>query len=157
MPSKTHPEYHGVDPKALPYVNEFLSLAKERGLKFDNLVTVGFKLLNRDRVVGICNYASNFREIDLDSKYWETLSSMEKTVLVYHELGHCYCDRDHDFGKDKKYGDTKHSRREDGEKEGYYQDDCPLSLMHPVVIDDECFMAHYGEYVQELFDRCDEY
>ena len=136
MNTRLTPDYPGVDAEIAPYVDQWLILAKEYGLKFNHGVTVGFRDINKGYIVGQCNYGMAFREIDIDRKFWERSSDMSRTILVYHELSHCYCDRDHD--KMSKGG-------------------CPTSLMYPEVITDICFLYHYQEYIDELFSVCKEY
>jgi hypothetical protein len=146
------PHYSGVDPKMSKIVNEYLYLAAQHGLKFDTEVTVGFTNINEGSVIGLCHYGSGFREIDVDSGYWEEATNTSRTALLYHELTHCYCGRDHDFGKDNKYDGVNDSR-----KEGRFDDNCPLSLMFPRILPDWCTRKHYAQYTEEMFDRCEEY
>ncbi len=152
---KKAPEFVGVASEVVPYVNEWLSLAKEKGLVFHHEITVGFKDIKEDKVIGQCNYGSYFREIDLNKAYWNKLSKMTKMILLFHELSHCYCNRRHDFNDGEKYDeseDRKYSR-----EEGFFSDGCPISIMHPFIMEDDCAMSHYSEYVQEMLQRCKEY
>jgi hypothetical protein len=159
---KLRPEYEGVDPRVQPLVDEYKALAKMNGIRFYNKVSIGFKKINRGNTVGVCNYGSFFREIDVDIDFWLNSTNMSRLALVFHELSHCYCTRKHDYGKDKNYPETALERLEraliwkvqGGEKPGYWDDGCPKSLMYPVIPDDECLMKHYQEYVLEMFDRC---
>lgn len=157
-PGKTSPEFSGVDPKVAPYVNEWLRLAQEKGIRFDNTVTVGIKDINRPNTVGLANYGWGFREIDIDRVYWNMATEMQKTTLTYHELGHMYCDRKHDYWKDGEYGDDGDAARKDpSSKDGFYADKCPISFMFPIILDDNCFLLHYSDYVAEMFSKCDPY
>lgn len=152
------PKYKGVDSEAVPYVTEFKKLAKDHNVTFSNNVTIGFDDIKSEYVVGYCEYGISFREVTLDSKYWEDYTPIKKMVLVWHELGHCYCDKTHGYGKGKLYGgDDSKNRQDDKQKDGFYPDTCPISLMYPYVIDDYCFSAHYAEYVDELFKDCEPY
>lgn len=154
---KLTPEYTGVDHDIAPYVNEWLELAKMDGLKFHNTVTIGFKDINQGNVIGICYYGMSFREIDIDRGYWRISSSMSKMALVYHELSHCYCDRDHDYGAGKLYGDGMEATKDPNKRDGFFGDGCPKSLMFPVAAGDYCTLMHYQDYINEMFERCDEY
>jgi hypothetical protein len=155
--NKLAPEYQGVDPKAEPYVNEFLSLAKIHNIVFIDKVTIGFKDIDQDSVIGLCNYGSYFREIDLDISYWNRSSKRSHMALLFHELSHCYCDREHDYGDGKEYGDSEKVKKDTVKKEGYFEDGCPLSIMYPIIVNDDCFVSHYSEYTDEMFNRCKAY
>jgi hypothetical protein len=159
---KTHPEYKGVDPTLKPYVDEYLGLSTRKNIKFFHDVTVGFKKINYGNVVGICNYGLNWREIDVDSDFWNNATSASKLAMLFHELTHCYCTRGHDYGKNLDYPETEGARiaralqwqQEGGPRPGYWDDGCPTSLTYPVVVDDNCLYAHYNQYIDEMFDRC---
>lgn len=155
---KFMPKYQGVDPKIAPYASEWLSLAKDNGLTFKHTVTIGIKNIGHDYIVGLCTYGPNFREIDIDRKYWDSSTESGKIALIYHELAHCYCYRKHDYGDGKEYGDKAEDARKDPDKQdGFFKDKCPISLMFPEVVEDDCVQAHYGEYIKEVFNRCEEY
>lgn len=164
MPTKLHPDYLGVDLKAQPFVDEYFAISKQYNIEFNNKVTIGFKNINYGNVIGICTIAPHWREIDLDIGYWLHSTNTSHLALVAHELTHCYCGRKHDYGDDKNYPETTEKRVNQVEEwfkqksgksvPGYMDDGCPLSLMYPEVLDDECTRAHWQAYVQELFDRC---
>jgi hypothetical protein len=87
---------------------------------------------------------------------------MDRYILLFHELTHCYCGRGHDFKKGKKYTEKRLAKvleaaifQITGQPQpGYYEDGCPVSVMYPSVLDDECSKRHYQEYVAEMFKRC---
>lgn len=155
------------DPQIKAIVNEFMDLSKRNNIKFKNNVSIGFTKINDGNVIGTCSYRMTFREIDIDIEYWKTATWISKTALVYHELAHCYCNRDHDFGDGTLYPDDslaylfqswfKKSTFNLYRPEGYFEDNCPMSIMYPKIIDDYCFRVHYNEYVEEMFNRCDAY
>jgi len=156
--SKPAPEYSGVDPKAAQYVNEYLELAKSNGIRFHHVVTVGFKDIQQDsssyRTIGLSNFGSYFREIDLDRHSWENSTGMTRMMLLWHELNHSYCGRNHDYGKGKKYGIDK---KEPTLENGFYSDHCPISIMYPIIVGDDCALSHYSDYIVEMFQRCTPY
>jgi hypothetical protein len=162
LPIKTKPDYEGVDPRTQKLVDEYLWLSTQYHIKFYNKVTIGFRNINEGKVVGFCSNGGFFREIDLDINYWNNSTNTTRTALLFHELAHCYCGRDHDYGKDLKYPETEALRREralqwlieGGPRPGYWDDGCPVSLMYPMVVDNECMRTHYREYTEEMFDRC---
>jgi len=142
------PEHEGVDPKIVPYVNEYMDLAKIMGIKFKNKVSIGFKDINRGVIIGECVYGINFREINIDRNYWDHATPISKNTLIFHELAHCYCGRIHDYGLGKEY---------ENEWEGRLEDGCKTSIMSPKILPDDCMVSHYKYYVVEAFDRCQPY
>ncbi len=164
------PIHKGVDPQLQPLVNEYKALASEKNLQFKHEVTVGFTDIKESngkyKAVGVCYYGNDFREIDIDRNEWETSSEWGRKALLFHELTHCYCTRPHDWAKDKKYPEVFMQNvfdylkrfsllKEDKKpKPGYREDGCPISIMHPIVIDDDCMVIYYDQYMKEMFERC---
>lgn len=152
------------DPYVIAILNEYKRLAALKGIKFTNNVTIGFSDEKRDKVIGVCFYGDGFREIELSREYWNRATFLGKVALELHELNHCYCDRDHDYGKDKFYPDDsiksfldwliKKPQQLLRNNDGYFEDTCPLSIMQPVMLSDSCFFKHYVHYINEMFDRC---
>jgi hypothetical protein len=163
VPIKNHPEHVGVDPHVQSLVDEYVWLSKQNHIEFDQQVTIGFKEIDQGAVVGECTVAPTFREIDLDITYWNNTTNTTHLAVLFHELTHCYCLRMHDYGKDLPYPESSADRVKvalewrlhGGPRPGYWDDGCPASLMHPSVVDDDCVKAHYDQYVQEMFDRCE--
>jgi hypothetical protein len=151
--NKIKPEYNGVDSELIKYVKEYKELAKMRDITFNHNVTIGFKKLDGD-TVGITWYGLGWREIDIDKYFWKYSTPMEKECLIFHELDHAYCDRSHDFGNGTPY--PEYAIWKDGKEPqiGRYNDGCPLSIMFPAILGDNCMLVHYNEYLTELFNRC---
>lgn len=149
------------------YVDEFKNLAAINNVAFKNSVTIGFKKLNANNegTVGLCTYGYGWREIDIDETYWSFTNEADRIALIFHELSHCYCTRDHDWAEGQKYPETKEARTKEFNKyensgvlrPGRMADDCPSSLMYPVVVNNQCLKEHYDHYVIEMFDRCRPY
>lgn len=146
------PKYNGVDPAVATYVSEWMSLAKDRKLTFDREVSIGFMNIDEGATIGITNYGFGFTEIDLDKRAWNSYTKVGRTGLVFHELAHAYCYRDHDFASGTPY--PENTMVSNSEKDGFFRDGCSLSLMCPFLMDDNCILAHYNEYVKEIFNRC---
>jgi hypothetical protein len=149
------PRYKGVDPGLIEYSADYIRLAKERGIKFDTIVTMGFNDLPYP-VIGRCYYSLGFREIDIDRNFWKNASEITRMALVLHESSHCYCGRPHDYGAGKEYPEAA-KLSSMNKVEGFFPDGCPLSLMFPEIVDDGCVMYHYQDYIEELFQRCEPY
>lgn len=161
---KEAPEYTGVDAQLQPYVDEFFILTSGKQITFTEKVSVGFKNIKHGRTIGLCTYSHNFREIDIDSEYFMEASLYSRKALIFHELAHCYCERDHDFGEGQNYPETILGIITENIKnnippliarpQGYFDDFCPLSLMHPTIPSDWCLYQHFAYYQQEMLERC---
>lgn len=156
---KLHPEYKGVDPKVQVLVNEYKDLAKKQGIVFDKEVTVGFKYMGGGTVIGRCTYGWGWREVDLDQWFWITSSDIVAKALLFHELTHAYCDREHDYSEGNYYPSPAEIDDPDYviPKDGYYPDKCPLSIMYPIIVDEDCLKKHLEDYEIEMFNRCSPY
>lgn len=159
---KPAPEYKGVDSRIQVFVNEYKSLAKDHGITFKNDVSIGFTKISYSKVIGFCTFGYKWREIDLDLDYWTHSNNNTRLALIFHELTHCYCGRDHDYGNGTMYPEapelTKIFASVRNGSNGYYEDDdCPTSIMYPIVLDNRCLLAHYNDYISEMFSRCQEF
>lgn len=159
---KTQPEYHGIDRRAQYLINEYTLLSSEKHLYFPGNITLGFKDVNVGRVIGVCHWGDEFREIDLDNAFWNRSTDISRRSLVFHELTHCLCGRDHTYGKNVPYPDSLVSKILENidlkvfqaSRGGYFRDSCPLSIMHPIIISDECMAHHEAHYLDEMFNSC---
>lgn len=153
------------DPVLKQIVDEFFDLSKRNNIVFKEKVTIGFSDIKKDKIIGTCTYGNNFREIDLDIGFWDRSDWFSKLALVYHEMAHCYCYRRHDFDKGEPYPEGVLGILIDYGivrqpltpllTPGYLYDNCPKSIMHPTILDSECFQKHYSHYVKEMFARCE--
>jgi len=161
---KDHPDFHSIDTKAKPIYYKYIALAKRNHLVFHHTATIGFQPLHYGNAIGVCYYFAN-REIQVDTGYWDNHSDTQKEILLFHELTHCYCGREHDWAKDKKYAETYTEKKIEffkvillgTKKPGYWLDGCPMSIMHPSIISDECYETHHIRYLKEMFERCEAY
>jgi hypothetical protein len=161
--TKIRPEWPGIDLKAKKIYDEYQVLSKLNNIKFDKPITIGFKRINSSSVIGLCHESPRFREIDLDVDFWKYSTSTSKYALLFHELAHCMCGRDHDYAEDKKYPDSQLKRvnwdqilvLKKVSMPGYMEDGCPESIMTPEILSDDCFSTHYDHYTKEMFERCE--
>lgn len=118
------------DSEVSPYINEFLDIGQVQNLPETEVILGEVP----GEAIGVCNHYSNGKkQIILDHSYWNQATEVEKTILVWHELGHCVLDRRH---MDIMLPDT-----------------CPYSIMYYQQFDTNCFDKHYDHYVQELFNE----
>lgn len=144
---------------AKPYYEEYTRLAMKRKIVFNHDVTIGFKEINEGSTIGICTLSEKWHEIDLDTVFWKKHSEIERKFLTFHELTHCFCNRDHDFGNGQMYTPlgwfaTLIPFRKDYKSTGYFKDGCPMSIMAPVIATEDCLESYYEYYIDEMFNRC---
>ncbi len=92
--------FPGVDERLWPYFERFEAAGIERGFDTDLVVariTGVIEDLDGAHVAGQCTTFGNFRpgRVTLDTEFWNRSSDLFKEFIVFHELGHCYLDRDH--------------------------------------------------------------
>jgi hypothetical protein len=75
-------------------------------------------------------------QIVVNQALWENLSDTSRTILIYHELGHCILERVHNPAmlNDPQLGSY------------------PASIMNPVMIDDHFYQDKKQQYLDELFE-----
>jgi len=161
------PHYVGIDPRVKSLIREYVNLARQHGIRFTRPITVGFTDINTgigdgNKVIGICFYGKNFREIDIDNRAWNMYPADIKEELVRHELTHCLCGRGHDYGNGEQYPSVEVEEIIDlfrkwpfyVQRPGRYSDGCPLSIMFPYVLSQKCIQSHRRQYYKEMFNRC---
>lgn len=88
-----------VDAALVSYFRTFEAEANARGIALDasfSEIEARFEYINEGNVVGQCWYGRHgSNEILIDQAYWQRASNLNREFVVFHELGHCYLDRDH--------------------------------------------------------------
>ena len=147
------PMFETSDPHFDKYVNEYKRLAELKGITFNKKkLTVnfvdGFKKQKKE-VVGICEYFGDDRvEILIKRSFYEEAIDREREVLMYHELTHCMCYRDHEY-RGKKY-----IKGEPSPPETSFKDGCPKTLIYPTILTIYCSQEHWDYYLDEMFENC---
>lgn len=162
VPKKEGPEFHGVDERLQPLVDEFFHLSAENNIVFSNTVSIGIKDIEMKGVAGLCWRGSDFREIEISRPFWEYSSFEENMALVFHELIHCYCERTHDYRYGEKYESLVKTIlgglfKNINKNNGLFEDGCPESLMYPMTMRAGCFSKRREYYLKEMFNRCNPY
>ncbi|WP_235298617.1 hypothetical protein [Portibacter marinus] len=89
-----------VDPEVQPFFDIFEEEAALRGIIVDlALEGIGARIDNiRDfSTVGQCqNTEEGERRILIERSFWSEYDHFGKEFIIFHELGHCYLDRNHD-------------------------------------------------------------
>ena len=92
---------YSAPPELNAYVQIFLEEAAHRGKHIDLYaegLVVNFGTLSRGKA-GRCRPNDFPKQITIDSSQWEKLDAPQREVLVFHELGHCILNRDHNNDK----------------------------------------------------------
>lgn len=125
-----------VEPRFKSYYQDFSELAqKHHCTVYNKLLLVTFDGEDTfakvgPNVVGVCYWSGEWRYVAIKKSYWDAASSFQRTVLIYHELGHCLLNREHN------------STLLEGK--------CPSSFMHPSIVDVGC-EGFNQVYINELF------
>lgn len=117
-----------VDKEFKPYVTRFEYFY---GKKVSTSIEFTDKLKGDDWV-GVCYYFSN--HVQIDRKFWREVDEATREELIFHELGHCELELEHD--------------------ETIGENFCPNSIMYPHVFS-ACYKRNKLKYIKELFDKAD--
>ncbi len=118
------------DDEMLPYIEKFMFVTGADDYDMV-MVTIKFRTLP-DKSAGSCSYVT--REISIDPEKWFDYTEMEKTGLIFHELGHCVFNLKHD------------SRILEGTQ-------CGISFMHYQMQNDRCIKLHWEHYIDDFNGR----
>lgn len=125
------------DPELLPYFDLFATEAAERGFTVDyeaERIEGLIEDISQGNVLGQCfRNEKKPRKVVIDRVYWNNASEQEREFLIFHELGHCFLDREHDDRRDR--------------------DGICLSIMHstPQVCTFDLNVTDWEAYLDELF------
>lgn len=116
-------ETYYIEPEILPYVQEF---NQDSPIDASQIEIIFMELDHND---GLC-YTKNKR-IYIDKRKWGMKNYVQKKVLIYHELGHCILNLEHNNMKNNF---------------------CPESIMHPYCVSySRCYEDKWDDYLEELF------
>ncbi len=88
-----------IDPELRSYFESFEQAAQDRGIQLSTAfleIDASIGNIDEEDVIGECWYGSHGpNEIRIDREFWSNASTLDREFVVFHELGHCYLDRDH--------------------------------------------------------------
>ena len=88
-----------LSPELAPYFETFAFEAAERNIQFDYVAErIEGILTNIEEtdVSGKCEQNSvDPNRVYIDQQFWRNASELEREFIVFHELGHCFLDREH--------------------------------------------------------------
>lgn len=96
---KDEPEVVEVDARLQVYFDRFAEEGAARGVTVDYeevLISGSIEDIDADNVQGQCisNSASS-NQILVNTEFWNTSNDLLREFVIFHELGHCFLDRDH--------------------------------------------------------------
>ncbi|MDN5201303.1 hypothetical protein QQ008_08020 [Fulvivirgaceae bacterium BMA10] len=99
MVAPTPVKFSKVEAPLRPFFQRFEDEAAKRGITVD-LTAEGIvgeiEEISRQHVAGQCSYSFNRPgRVTVDETFWNNSSSLFREFIVFHELGHCYLNRDH--------------------------------------------------------------
>lgn len=116
-----------------PYVEEeFKVIVARFEARYSTQVSMAITWRKLDKLImGECHFWDDgYRRIYIDNAKWGNLTIKGQEQLIFHELGHCQFDLDHDESKMpyKEYGNI------------------PRSIMFPNVFGDRAYYAELKQY-----------
>ncbi len=90
--------FPNVDRELWPHFETFEKEAAQRGLRINlarTNISATFRDIDRANVAGMCSYGGQHNRITIDRPFWNRASHLSREMIVFHELGHCYLNRDH--------------------------------------------------------------
>lgn len=84
-----------VDPELAPYLTKFYAVGG-----FTSSTPINMQFGNTDETYydGVCNnYDAGIPEVIISKQYWDKYDETSRTLLVFHELGHCLLGLSHDM------------------------------------------------------------
>lgn len=89
-----------VDSEVLPFFEAFEAEGAARGIAIDleaEGIGATIDFIRDNSTVGQCQTSDEGnRRVFIDRAFWEDYDFAEKEFIVYHELGHCFLQREHD-------------------------------------------------------------
>ena len=88
------------DPELVPYFQIFADEAAIRGIEVDFVeanIEGLLQNIGRSEVLGQCfRNEQRPRKVIIDRDYWTDAEENDRQFLIFHELGHCFLDFEHD-------------------------------------------------------------
>ena len=127
-----------VNSELVSYIDQFEEISGQRYTGRTIFSTKEFLQQYGEQVIALCfKYTSGKKEIYIDEEFWEQADETYKQEAIFHELGHCVLNREHD------------SSLIAGSEEGTIYT-VPRSIMYPYVFGGRLYTKFYDYYTQEL-------
>lgn len=90
-----------VDAALVPYYEAFIQEGEERGLNIDlSDIPGSIRDIPNAGVAGTCQFNPDGNILTVDLPTWNQSDDDFREYIVFHELGHCFLERDHDNSTD---------------------------------------------------------
>lgn len=100
-------------------------------------IPINFHTPSEDEYQGVCYlYSDDSREIIVRRAWWDMATEDDRRSLIFHELGHCKLDRDHDNSTEVIGGAN-----------------VKLSMMNAYIVTGKDYTDHQDAYHYELFKK----
>lgn len=94
-----------IEAELLVYFDAFVEEATTHGVEItlEDLDIGGYvENIEQRGTLGQCkSYSNGSKAIVVDISYWERANDLEREYLVFHELGHCILNREHEDSRDE--------------------------------------------------------
>lgn len=132
--------FSSTDSSFSPYITSFEAYGKnltgDANFKVGD-IPINFGTPEETSFQAVCYiYSNNAREIIVRPEWWQGASEDDKESIIFHELGHCRLDREHD---DEVMVIGGHSVK--------------LSMMHHVIVTGPSYTNRQSAYINELFTQ----
>lgn len=123
------------------YIRLFQNEGADRGLTVDitglRVYMAEFgKAMNEQGVIGLCSPEGDKQNIYISQKAWFSYDSLQREMLIFHEMGHCLLKQDHDKSMDK--------------------DAIPEDLMFPSNFESYFYNLNRSDYLDRMFNKYQE-
>ncbi len=113
------------DPRALEYLDRFES-TYELSISHIEVVFVKDHVEGRNNLIAYCGY----NRMVIVEPWWDILDDLQREVTIFHELGHCVFDLDHD--------------------DAQYEDGCSKSIMSTYMDSGWCLTKYRDQLISNL-------
>ena len=113
-----------------PYIDKF-----ENHTGIEVTVPISFTEYSPDNILGVCYVRITSKDITINKELWHKISSLHREFLIYHELVHCQC-------------------KQMTHIEGYLDNGCPKSMIHPKMMTWHCLANNYDYYINDMKQLC---
>lgn len=132
--------FASTDATFAPYVASFEAYGKNitsnQNFKVGD-IPINFGTPENTSFQAVCYiYSNDAREIIVRKEWWDYASDSDKESIIFHELGHCRLNREHDDGDVEIAGKS-----------------IKLSMMHHVIVTGSSYTERHSYYVDELFTK----
>jgi hypothetical protein len=84
-----------------------------------------------DGAIGLCE--TDAKRVSIEASQWKGMSTLQREMIVAHEVGHCAYGREHDTAMDR-----------------YAPKACPNTIMYPANILQTCWYVYRADYLRDL-------